>query len=157
MIEVGAARALLSQWWITYDEAEFDQFESMLHPDVTFESRSDSGKAPNEAQLAGKAAGRAAVLAWQVDHRKAGPFPLRHQVTNFYLVTAGASEAEFRSTLLVSKVGESGIVMMSSGLVSGVMRLDEGALKIARMQVVLDKTPSRPLRDVLADSAGASV
>lgn len=155
MSVLARAQGLLSHWWISYDEAEFDQWEQLVTSTVTFRSRSDSGRAANEAQLAGSAAGREEFLAWQKEHRLASPYPLRHQVTNFHLVGDEPADAEtpvpFRSTLLVTKVGESGLVLMSSAIVSGSVRTEDGALRLDALEVVLDKTPSRQLRDVLRE------
>jgi hypothetical protein len=149
------ARALLSRWWIAYDEADFEAWPALVAAEITFSSRSDSGAAPNEAQLAGRAEGAQEFLAWQKQHRLLGPFPLRHQVTNFFLASEGGDgRVEYRSTLMVTKVGESGIVLMSSGSVSGSVVLRDGSYRLAGLHVVLDKTPSRPLREILAERAG---
>ena len=46
----------------------------------------------------------AALLEWQIDHRKNSPYPLRHNGTNIHVTNANDTEAEFRSYIFVTQI-----------------------------------------------------
>jgi hypothetical protein len=82
------------------------------------------------------------VLAWQIDHRKNSPYPLRHNGTNVHVTSTSGGEAGYRSYLFVTNIVEGVVTNTATGLCLGTVREEDGTLKIAEMRVILDCTNS---------------
>lgn len=143
-ITAGAVAELLGRWWYNYDQGEFAVLETLLTEDIHFTCRTDTGVTDYEEFVRADLRGRAEVMAWQTDHRRNSPFPLRHNGTNLHLRSATADTAQFSSYIFVTAVAEGRPVSISSGLVSGAVALDRGTLRIAALEVVLDTMDSVP-------------
>lgn len=154
MIDLPAVQSLLASWWSNYDEANFESWPAHFTSDVHVTSRSDSGHSPVEDFLRSDLHGRDETLTWHTEHRNKSPYPLRHNGTNIYLTAsrggeAGrAEEADFSSYIFVTIVAEGRVMNASSGVVTGTVRVEDGALRIAELQIVLDFTNSRPLEEI---------
>ena len=141
-IELGAVQGLLAGWWFDYDEGEFDSFPRYFTRDACFSCRSDSGATAFEDFIRADVRGRDEVVAWQVDHRRDSPYPLRHNATNVHLTTSSPPEAGFRSYLFVTQVVGGGVSNLASGRCVGTVREEDGALRLTELRVVLDFTDS---------------
>ncbi len=82
------------------------------------------------------------MLAWQIDHRKNSPYPLRHNATNVHITSTSDGEASYRSYLFVTNIVEGAVSNTATGLCLGTVREEDGTLKIAEMRVILDCTNS---------------
>lgn len=139
MTELAALQNLLAGWWFDYDQGNFDVWPRYFTSDARFTCRSDSGKTAFEEFVTADVAGKDAVLAWQEDHRRNSPYPLRHNGTNVHVAD---DEGSFRSYLFVSHVVGGAITNLSSGLCLGKVREEDGELRLAELHVVLDFTDS---------------
>src|SRR3954447_15850845 len=108
MIEPAAVQDLVARWWWNYDEGNFDVLTSLLTDDVHFSCRTDSGTTDYEEFVRADYTGRDAVMAWQTDHRRNSPYPLRHNGTNVHIVEQGDDEASFSSYIYVSQIASVG-------------------------------------------------
>lgn len=142
LITPGAVADLLGRWWYNYDQGEFAVLESLLTEDTHFTCRTDTGSTDFEEFVRADLRGKAEVMAWQTEHRRNSPFPLRHNGTNIHLRSATAETAEFSSYIFVTTVADGRPVSISSGLVNGTTALDDGTLRIAALEVVLDTMAS---------------
>lgn len=157
IITPGAVADLLGSWWYNYDQGDFALLGTLLTDDTHFTCRTDTGATDYEEFVRADLRGRAEVMAWQTDHRRNSPFPLRHNGTNIHLRSATAETAEFSSYIFVTTVAEGRPVPISSGLVSGAVALDRGTLRIAALEVVLDTMDSVPFSQAYpVASAGAA-
>ena len=86
--------------------------------------------------------GKEAFLAWQVDHRRNSPYPLRHNGTNVHLTGGSGNEATFSSYIFVTQIVDGAVSNLSSGLCLGKARVEDGQLKLAELRVILDCTSS---------------
>ena len=88
--------------------------------------------------------GRDAVVAWQIDHRRNSPYPLRHMATNVHLTAIRPGEADVRSYLFVTQIVGGTVSNVSTGIVGGTVRADgdRGRLRFAALRLVLDFTDS---------------
>jgi hypothetical protein len=143
MIEPAAVQDLVARWWWNYDEGNFKVLDELLTDDVHFACRTDSGVTDYEEFVRADFRGRAAVMEWQTDHRMHSPYPLRHNGTNVHVVAQRGDEAAFSSYIFVSQI-VGGVSPLSTGIVNGVVRLDDDVLRIAEFEVVLDTTDSVP-------------
>jgi hypothetical protein len=149
--DLPAVQNLLASWWFDYDRGAFDTFPGYFAADSRFSCRSDSGATAFEEFVTADVDGRDDVVAWQTAHRRASPFPLRHNATNVHVVTVRPGEADFRSYLFVTQVVAGAVSNLASGRCLGTVREEEGALRIADLQVVLDFTDSVIFDDALID------
>ncbi|MCE4267532.1 nuclear transport factor 2 family protein [Rhodococcus globerulus] len=153
MITESSVRALLSQWWIHYDEAELEPLLAVLHPDFRIISRSDSGRAVNESAIASDVQGLDQVRDWWGHHRMDGPFPIRHHLTNFLVISADRTSVTFAGNTVHSKVDEQrGAQPLVSARIAGEATMFEGALRLRRLETVLDKTASRTFVEAVGDA-----
>ena len=106
-----------------------------------FTCRTDTGTTDYEEFVRADVRGRDAVMAWQIDHRRNSPYPLRHNGTNVHLVGRRGDEADFASYILVTQIVE-GVSPLSTAIVTGTVRVEDGALRIAALHVVLDTMTS---------------
>jgi hypothetical protein len=144
-----AAQQLLARWWSAYDEGEFDVLTELLDESATFRCRTDTGATDFEDFVRAEAHGREQVVTWQTQHRLDSPYPLRHHATNFHLTGTDGGEAGFRHYLSVTQVQDVFPTPVPGGVVNGAVRLQEdGSLRIADLEVVLDTMTSVPLREL---------
>jgi hypothetical protein len=146
MIEPSAVQDLVARWWWNYDEGNFDVLAELLTEDVHFSCRTDTGATDYEEFVRADFSGRAAVMAWQTEHRLQSPYPLRHQGVNVHVVEQRGEEATFASYIFVSQIA-GGVSPLSTGIVHGTVRrsgeVGREALRLAELEVVLDTMQSR--------------
>jgi hypothetical protein len=147
-LDVGAVQNLIAGWWFEYDQGNFDVWNRYFTADAHFSCRSDSGLTAFEEFVSAEITGRDEVLAWQIDHRRQSPYPLRHNATNVHVTSVGNDEVDFRSYLFVTQIVGGAVSNLASGLCVGSVRQEEGSARIADLRVILDFTDS-----VLFDSA----
>ena len=142
MIEPSALQDLVARWWWNYDEGNFQVLTALLTDDVHFSCRTDTGTTDYEEFVRADHTGRDAVMEWQTEHRMQSPYPLRHNGSNVHIVEQQESEATFTSYIFVSQI-VGGVSPLSTGIVNGTVRLDDGVLRIAEVEVVLDTMDSK--------------
>lgn len=142
MTDLAAVQNLVAAWWFDYDQGNFEAWPQYFTADAHFTCRSDSGKTAFEEFVRADVSGRDDVLAWQIDHRKNSPYPLRHNGTNVHVTSTSDGEASFRSYLFVTQIVEGGVSNLASGLCLGRAREEDGKLKLAELRVILDFTNS---------------
>jgi hypothetical protein len=142
MIDASAVQNLMQSWWYDYDQGNFDAWPEYFTSDAHFSCRSDTGKTDYEEFINADVKGKDDVLAWQIDHRKNSPYPLRHNATNVHLSAAAGAGAEFRSYIFVTQIVGGGVSNLSSGVLIGSVREEGGALRIAELRVILDTMDS---------------
>lgn len=133
-----AVHELLHRWWFVYDEGHFDAWEDVFTEDVWFTSRTDTGEHPHEEFIASDNRGRAAVLAWQREHRLGSPYPLRHNGTNIHITGGTEDEVALSSYIFVTTTADGLPSNLASGIVRAVARREEGVYRFAEVHVVLD-------------------
>jgi hypothetical protein len=142
VIDVTAVQNLVASWWFDYDQGNFDVFADYFTADAHFSCRSDSGATAFEEFVTADVSGRNEVVAWQVDHRRNSPYPLRHNGTNVHVTRADDRSADFRSYLFVTHLVGGAVTNLSSGLCLGTAREEDGTLRLAQLRVILDFTDS---------------
>jgi len=142
VVDAAAVQNLLMSWWYDYDQGNFDAWPAYFTSDAHFSCRTDSGQTDFEEFVRADVKGRDEVLAWQIDHRKNSPYPLRHNGTNIHLSSSTTDSAEFRSYIFVTQIVGGAVSSLSSGLVLGSVRVEDGALRLSDLRVVLDTTDS---------------
>lgn len=152
MIQPSDAVQLLTKWWFAYDNALFDEWPDMWSSEPHFSCRTDTGKTAYEEFVNADVNGRDEVLAWQTDHRVNSPHPLRHNGTNVHLTSADDATADFRSYIWVTQIVGGSPSPLSTAIVHGSVVLEDGALRISDLNVVLDTEDST----VLAEKQAAS-
>jgi hypothetical protein len=140
-IDGAAVHELLGRWWFNYDEGNFDVLAELLTDDAHFTCRTDTGTTDYEAFVRSDLSGRAEIMAWQTDHRRHSPYPLRHNAANVHVVDDRGDEATFASYIFVTQIVE-GVAPLSTGIVTGTVRSDRDGLRIAELNVVLDTMTS---------------
>jgi hypothetical protein len=143
MIESAALQDLLGAWWFNYDEGNFDALADRLTEDVRFTVRTDTDTVAWAEFARGEARGRDEVMAWQIQHRRDSPYPLRHHGTNVHVVEQGDASATFASYIHVTHVVDEMPAGIPGGVVTGAVREEGGRLRIAELHVVLDTEASR--------------
>src|SRR5690242_7194535 len=119
MIEPGAVVNLVCGWWFDYDQGNFEAWPSYFTADAHFSCRTDTGQTAYEEFVRADVSGREALLAWQEDHRRHSPFPLRHNGTNVHVTNADADGADFRSYIFVTQIVGSQVSNLSTARVTG--------------------------------------
>lgn len=142
MVDLGAVQQLVASWWFDYDQGNFDAFPRYFTADAHFTCRSDSGQTAFEEFVTADVRGRDDVVAWQVEHRRNSPYPLRHNGTNVHLSASRAGEADFRSYLVVTQIADGAVSNLSTGVCLGTAREEDGVLRLAELRVILDFTSS---------------
>ena len=142
MIQAADVQNLLMSWWYDYDQGNFEAWPAYFTADAHFSCRTDSGQTDFEEFVRADVTGRDDVLKWQEDHRRNSPYPLRHNGTNIHVTAASATEAQYRSYLFVTQIVGGAVSNLSSGHVLGSVRVEDGALKLAELRVILDTTDS---------------
>ncbi len=144
MITTADAAEALGRWWCQYDAAEFDRWPDLVTADVHFTCRTDTGRTAYEDFVRADLSGRDAVLAWQTAHRRASPYPLRHQASNVHAVARSSGELAFASYLFVTQIVEGRVAPLSSAVVRGSVRVEDGQVRLSELHVVLDSESSMP-------------
>jgi hypothetical protein len=144
MIDPAAIQDLVGRWWWNYDQGNFEVLTSLLTEDVHFSCRTDSGTTDFEEFVRVDVSGRDAVMAWQTEHRLDSPAPLRHNGTNVHVVDHRDGEATFASYIFVTHIVDGAVANLSSAIVNGEVRFQDGSLRITRLEVVLDTQHSVP-------------
>jgi hypothetical protein len=147
MIEPAAIQNLVSAWWWNYDQGNFDVLASLLASDMHFSCRTDTGTTDYEEFVRADITGRDAVMEWQTDHRINSPYPLRHNAANIHVVEQRDDESTFASYIFVTQIVDGAVANLSSAIVDGGVRIEDDALKLARLEVVLDTMESVTFRD----------
>ena len=147
MVDLSAVQNLVAGWWFDYDQGNFDAWSDYFTADAHFSCRSDSGQTDFEDFIRADVTGREAVVAWQIQHRRDSPYPLRHNGTNVHITTTRGEEADFRSYLFVTQIVGGGVANLASGQCLGTVRVEDGAVRIADLRVILDFTNSELFSD----------
>lgn len=142
MIDLPTVQHLLARWWFAYDRGDVDSWPDHFTADAHFSCRSDSGETAFEEFIRADLQGRDEVVAWQVEHRRNSPYPLRHMATNVHLTAMRPDEADFATYLFVTQIVGQAVSNVSTGIVSGTVRADDGVPRIADLRLVLDFTDS---------------
>ena len=142
MIEPAALQDLVGAWWFNYDEGNFDVLPHLLTEDVHFTCRTDTDTVAWAEFARADVSGRDAVMAWQTEHRRNSPYPLRHNGSNAHIVDQRDGEATFASYIHVTHVMNETPVSIPGGIVRGAVRQEADALRISELAVVLDTMTS---------------
>lgn len=142
MVDAAAVQNLLMSWWYDYDQGNFDAWPAYFTSDAHFSCRTDTGQTDFEDFVRADVKGRDEVLAWQIDHRRNSPYPLRHNGTNIHVSSSTTDSAEFRSYIFVTQIVGGTVSNLSSALVLGSVRVEDGDLRLSDMRVVLDTMDS---------------
>ena len=145
MIENADVQQLLSHWWFAYDNAMYDEWPAMFTEDAHFVCRTDTGMTDYEEFVNADVRGKDAVLAWQTQHRQGSPSPLRHGGENIHISAQRGSEADFRSYIRVSQIVNGSPSELSTAIVEGTVRDENGAVRISELIVILDTADSTVL------------
>ena len=105
---------------------------------MRFSCRTDTGTTDFEEFVRIDVTGRDDAMAWQTDHRINSPYPLRHNGTNIHVVEQGDDAATFASYIFVTHIVEGAVANLSSAIVNGAVSVEDGDVRIARLEVVLD-------------------
>jgi hypothetical protein len=146
VIEPAHVQELIGRWWWNYDEGNFDVLAGLLTDDAHFSCRTDTGTTDYEEFVRADHSGRDAVMAWQTDHRRHSPYPLRHNGTNVHVVEHDGDEARFSSYIFVSQI-VGGVSPLSTAIVNGRVRRVGGVLLLSELEVVLDTMDSKPFAE----------
>jgi hypothetical protein len=149
VVDLGAVQSLVASWWFDYDHGQFDRFGEYFTADAHFACRSDSGQTEFEEFIRADVDGGDDVVAWQVDHRRNSPFPLRHFGTNVHLTAARPAEADFRSYLFCTQIVGGAVSNLASGVVAGTVCEVDGRYRFADLRVILDFTDSVIFTDAI--------
>ncbi len=147
MIANAEVQQLLSQWWFAYDNAIYDEWPEMFTADAHFICKTDTGRTAYEEFVNADVRGRDAVLEWQTQHRQGSPYPLRHGGENIHISAARGDEADFRSYIRVSQIVNGSPSDLSTAIVNGTVRLEDGKLRFAALTVILDTEDSTVIGD----------
>lgn len=143
-----AARETLHRWYFHYDEGRLDVCVAMVADDCRFRSRTERGDHPHERFIASDSRGREAAMAWTRDHRAHSPYPLRHNVTNIFVVAERGDEIDLESYLFVTQIRANKPSTLSSGVVHWTLRRSEGGYQVVVKDTVLDSIESAPFVEV---------
>jgi hypothetical protein len=150
MVDLTTTQGLVASWWFAYDQGDFDAWPAYFTPDAHFTCRSDSGRTDFEDFIRAGVRGGDQVVAWQIDHRRNSPYPLRHFVTNVHLTANRPDEADFRSYLFCTQIVAGAVSNLASGIISGTVRdVGGGQAQFAALHVVLDFTDSVVFTDAV--------
>jgi hypothetical protein len=150
MIDPAALADLLGKWWFNYDEGNFDVLTGLLTEDVHFTCRTDTPTVSWAEFAKADMRGRDTVMYWQTEHRRASPYPLRHNGANAHIVEQRDESATFASYIFVTQIVNESPAPVPGGIVHGVVRTEGGRLLIAEMHVVLDTMTSDVFSNVKA-------
>ncbi|BBZ11909.1 polyketide cyclase [Mycobacterium branderi] len=155
-ISLAELQEFIAEFWFHYDEAHYDELAVRYADDIHYVSRSDTGASPFEELLTADVRGRDEALAWLVTHRKASPYPLRHNAINVFRTETGGEVTNVRFYLLVSHIANSVPFVNSTAVVDAAVRRAPAGLQFTKMEVVLDTRDSVLLSELSADSSAVS-
>lgn len=145
MIQPADLQQFIAHWWYAYDNALYEEWSAMFTDDAHFTCRTDTGTTEYEEFVRADVSGRDEVLAWQTEHRKGSPAPLRHCAENVHLVSVDGDQAAFRSYIWVTHIVGGAPAPLSTARVTGTVRDLGGALAFSELHVVLDTEDSTVL------------
>ena len=134
MVDPGAVQDLIGRWWFNYDEGNFDVWPEMVTDDVAFTCRTDTGQTDYEEFVRADVRGKETFLAWQEDHRRNSPYPLRHNGTNIHLTGGSGNQASFSSYIFVTHITAAGVTNLSSGHCIGAVRDEERGMRVDKLE-----------------------
>lgn len=137
-IPVADITELVSLWWFAYDQGDFATLRELLHPEMRFSSRTDTGEAPYEESIRCELTGAEAVVSWQSGHRMVSPFPMRHFATNVHVTGVEGDRTLFSSYMFVTKIVDGAPRNLSSGIVSGSAVAGAHRPVLRSLEVVID-------------------
>ena len=140
---------MLANWWFHYDEWNPSALRSLMTDDMNFVCRSDTGETDYEDFIRCDARGFEAVMAWKDDHRANSPYPLRHVGSNIVITARDDGECEFSSYILVTKIVAGRPHLLSTGIVSGVVRSTADGWRFCRMVTILATRDSERYADAV--------
>ncbi|WP_157963870.1 nuclear transport factor 2 family protein [Actinocorallia populi] len=143
-IPVADVTELVSLWWFAYDQGDFATLRELLHEEVRFSSRSDTGDAPYEESIRCELTGADAVVSWQSSHRMVSPFPIRHFATNVHITGVEDGETRFSSYMFVTKNVNGAPKNLTSGIVSGSVVAGPRRPVLRSLEVVIDFMDALP-------------
>jgi hypothetical protein len=143
-VDLPAVQGLLASWWWAYDAGDVAAWPDLFTEDASFSCRSDSGRTAFEEFVRADVRGRRDVLDWHEQHRRASPYPLRHNAANVHLAGKVDGGTAFRSYIYVTHVVGGAVANLASGTCTGSVRAVEGACRFAQLHLVLDFTDSVP-------------
>lgn len=147
--------SLVYGWWFDYDQGDFEAWPAYFTQDAHFTCRTDTGATAFEEFVRADVRGRAHVLAWQEDHRRHSPYPLRHNGTNVHIANADADGVDFRSYIFVTQIAGGAVSNLSTGRVTGRICREDQVLGFASLHVVLDTLDSAEFDNVAFDAVGS--
>jgi hypothetical protein len=142
MIDVAEVNELMGRWWFTYDQGHFDEMAPLLTGDVHFSCRTSSGATAFEEFVRSDNRGRDEVMAWQREHRLDSPYPLRHMGLNLHITGQRGDDVAFSSYIFVTQIVAGAVSNLSTAIVNGAARREDGALRLSELEVVLDTDDS---------------
>lgn len=154
-ISLGDVQELIAEFWFHYDEAHYDELAARYAEDIHYSSRSDTGASPFEELLTADVRGRAEAIAWLIEHRKASPYPLRHNAINIFRTSVSGDVTNARFYLLVTHIANSVPFINSTAVVDVGVRRGAAGLQFTKMEVVLDTRDSVLLSELSVDRAVA--
>jgi len=147
MIQPADVQQLLAHWWFAYDNAIYDEWPDLFTGDAHFICRTDTGTTSFEEFVNADVHGKPGVLAWQTEHRMGSPYPLRHGGENIHITNNRGNEADFRSYICVTQILTGSPSQLSTAVVTGTVRLEDGVLRLSALTVILDTEDSTVLGD----------
>jgi hypothetical protein len=129
---------LIASWWFDYDQGNFDVWPNYFTEDAHFSCRSDSKATSFEEFVTAEANGRDAVVAWNIEHRKQSPYPLRHNGTNVHVIAGDRESCTFRSYIFVTQIVGASVAPLASGICLGSSRHENDRWKLADLRLMLD-------------------
>jgi hypothetical protein len=129
---------LIAGWWFDYDQGNFDVWPNYFTEDAHFSCRSDSKATSFEEFVTAEASGRDAVVAWNIEHRKQSPYPLRHNGTNVHVIAGDGDSCTFRSYIFVTQIVDASVAPLASGICLGSSRHENDRWKLADLRLILD-------------------
>lgn len=138
MIDLSAVQNLVASWWYDYDQGDFGAWPRYFTADAHFSCRSDSGQTAFEEFIRADVIGADQVLAWQEDHRRNSPYPLRHNGTNVHITASEGDTVRFRSYIFVTQIVGGAVSNLASGICAGTVRREGDSVRFADMRVILD-------------------
>jgi hypothetical protein len=142
MIDSSAVQNLVNSYWYDYDEGNFDAWRDYFTADAHLSARTDTGKTDYEEFVRVDLDGGDAIVAWEIEHRKDSPYPMRSIGANVHVTRATDKEADFRSYLFTTQIVGGAVSNLSIAIVLGTVRHEEGRLRFADLRVVLDTADS---------------
>ena len=143
-----AAHEFINRYWFLHDEGHLDVLAGLLTEDCYLRSRSETGQHPQEEFIRSDNHGRDTVMTWTKDHRKHGPYPMRHHAANVHVVAERGDEVDLESYLFVTQVVERKPSALSSGIVHWTLKLTDDGYRLHYQDVVLDSIESAPFQSV---------